>query len=127
MSLVTSFGGSMGGRVPPVPVVVVEPPVVPPPPAPPLVVAPPVPDPPLPVVLPAVVLPGVCSELQPWNMDQATTAKTTGIANRAILMASPFSSKVAFCRRRGNGARTKGMRKGKSLAAEKLSYFVQPM
>jgi hypothetical protein len=75
----------MGGRVPPVPVV--EPPV--PPPVPPTPPAPPLVEPPLPfpVGLPPEVV--EVSELHPWNVDQATTAKTTGIANRANLMASP--------------------------------------
>jgi hypothetical protein len=82
--------------VPPPPVVVLPPVLLPPPP---VVPAPPLPaEPPLPVVVvlvPVLVVPAV-SELQPWNMDQATTLKTTGIANRANLMASPLpSSKVS--------------------------------
>jgi hypothetical protein len=107
MSVLTSFGGSMGGKVPPVPVV--DPPVVPPvaPPVPPVVVLPPLPPPPpLPplALVPEVVV--VFSELQPWNVDHATTVKTTGIANRAILMASPYMlRKLAFCRRRRKMAR----------------------
>jgi hypothetical protein len=117
----------MGGKVPPVPVV--EPPVLPPvlPPAPPVVPPPaPGPEPPFPLVLVPEEVED-CSALQPWNMDHATTAMTTGIANRAILMASPLSSKVGLLPTPSKWRADERNAQRLSLAAEKLSYFVQPM
>jgi hypothetical protein len=90
------LASKLGSRPPVVVVVVVvDPPVAPLPPLPPDP-PPPCPLPPLPLPLPVLARPVPVlvdgSELQPWNMDQVTTIKTAGIANRANLMASPFSS-----------------------------------
>jgi hypothetical protein len=60
-------------------------------------------------------------------MDQATTTKTAGIANRANLMASPISSlKVdllpAPLKKRWGKERAEA-----SAPRRKISYFVQPI
>src|SRR6185503_20791344 len=76
--LLASKVGSIPLPPMPVPPVLVPPlpPVAPPPPAPPV---PPEAPPPVPVAARPDDPVADCSELQPWNMDQATTAKTTGI------------------------------------------------